>query len=68
MCYNAEGKDYSLCLLVLKIHEKNYQTHDIVSPDVVLALNILRHYSYGVLVDIFNNHKSILEHNMRQRR
>ncbi|GKC00926.1 putative reverse transcriptase domain-containing protein [Tanacetum coccineum] len=58
----------------LKIHEKNYTTHDLELRAVVFALKIWRHYLYGTKCTVFTNHKSlqhILDHkelNMRQRR
>nr|GEX75813.1 putative reverse transcriptase domain-containing protein [Tanacetum cinerariifolium] len=58
----------------LKIHEKNYTTHDLELGLVVFALKIWRHYLYGTKCTLFTDHKSpqhILdqnEHNMRQRR
>ncbi|GJY49732.1 putative reverse transcriptase domain-containing protein, partial [Tanacetum coccineum] len=58
----------------LKIHEKNYTTHDLELGAVVFALKIWRHYLYGTKCMVFTNHKS-LQHildqkklNMRQRR
>ncbi|WMV46875.1 hypothetical protein MTR67_040260, partial [Solanum verrucosum] len=42
----------------LKIHEKNYPTHDLELVAVVFALKIWRHYLYGVHVDVFTDHKS----------
>ncbi|KAJ9553017.1 hypothetical protein OSB04_017062 [Centaurea solstitialis] len=58
----------------LKIHEKNYTTHDLELGAVVFALKIWRHYLYGTKCTIFTDHKSI-QHildqkmlNMRQRR
>nr|GFA50235.1 putative reverse transcriptase domain-containing protein [Tanacetum cinerariifolium] len=58
----------------LKIHEKNYTTHDLELKAVVFALKIWRHYMYGTKYTVFTNHKS-LQHilnqkdlNMRQRR
>ena len=36
-----------------KVHEKNYSTHDLELAAVVFALNIWRHYLYGVHVDVF---------------
>ncbi|GKB77378.1 putative reverse transcriptase domain-containing protein, partial [Tanacetum coccineum] len=58
----------------LKIHEKNYTTHDLELRAVVFALKIWRHYLYGTKCVVFTNHKS-LQHildqkylNMRQRR
>ncbi|GJR79729.1 putative reverse transcriptase domain-containing protein [Tanacetum coccineum] len=58
----------------LKIHEKNYTTHDLELGSVVLALKIWRHYLYGTKCTVFTNHKSLQhilnqkELNMRQRR
>nr|GEU59651.1 putative reverse transcriptase domain, ribonuclease H-like domain, aspartic peptidase domain protein [Tanacetum cinerariifolium] len=58
----------------LKIHEKNYTTHDLELGLVVFALKIWRHYLYGTKCTVFTDHKSlqhILEQkelNMRKRR
>ncbi|WMV51088.1 hypothetical protein MTR67_044473 [Solanum verrucosum] len=58
----------------LKVHEKNYPTHDLELAAVVFALKLWRHYLYGVHVDIFTDHKSLQyvltqkELNLRQRR
>ncbi|GKD86614.1 putative reverse transcriptase domain-containing protein [Tanacetum coccineum] len=58
----------------LKIHEKNYTTHDLELGAVVFALKIWRHYLYGTKCTVFINHKSLQhildqkELNMRQRR
>ncbi|KAJ9542061.1 hypothetical protein OSB04_028567 [Centaurea solstitialis] len=58
----------------LKVHEKNYTTHDLELGAVVFALKIRRHYLYGTKSTIFTDHKS-LQHildqkmlNMRQRK
>nr|GEY16101.1 putative reverse transcriptase domain-containing protein [Tanacetum cinerariifolium] len=57
----------------LKIHEKNYTTHDLELGAVVFALKIWRHYLYGTKCTVFTDHKSIQhildqkELNMRQR-
>nr|GEZ70181.1 putative reverse transcriptase domain-containing protein [Tanacetum cinerariifolium] len=58
----------------LKIHEKNYTTHDLELGAVVFALKMWRHYLYGTRCTVFTDHKS-LQHildqkklNMRQRR
>ncbi|GJV98818.1 putative reverse transcriptase domain-containing protein [Tanacetum coccineum] len=59
---------------VLKIHEKNYTTHDLELGAVVFALKIRRHYLYGTKSVIYTDHKSLQhifsqkELNMRQRR
>ncbi|GJX35560.1 putative reverse transcriptase domain-containing protein [Tanacetum coccineum] len=58
----------------LKIHEKNYTTHDLELGAVVFALKIWRHYLYGTKCTMFTDHKSLQhildqkELNMRQRR
>ncbi|GJS12152.1 putative reverse transcriptase domain-containing protein, partial [Tanacetum coccineum] len=57
----------------LKIHEKNYTTHDLELVEVVFALKIWRHYLYGTKRMVFMDHKSLQhildqkELNMRQR-
>nr|GFA18643.1 putative reverse transcriptase domain-containing protein [Tanacetum cinerariifolium] len=58
----------------LKIHEKNYTTHDLELGAVVFAFKIWRHYLYGTKCTVSTDHKS-LQHildqkklNMRQRR
>ncbi|GJZ99132.1 putative reverse transcriptase domain-containing protein [Tanacetum coccineum] len=58
----------------LKIHEKNYTTHDLELGVVVFALKIWRYYLYGTKSVIYTDHKSLQhifnqkELNMRQRR
>ncbi|GJT14318.1 putative reverse transcriptase domain-containing protein [Tanacetum coccineum] len=58
----------------LKIHEKNYTTHDMELGAVVFALKIWRHYLYRTKCTVFTDHKSLQhildqkELNMRQRR
>ncbi|GJU98404.1 putative reverse transcriptase domain-containing protein [Tanacetum coccineum] len=58
----------------LKIHEKNYTTHDLELGAVVFALKMWRHYLYGTKCTVFTDHKSLQhildqkELNMRQRR
>ena len=43
----------------LKVHEKNYPTHDLELAVVVFALKICHYYLYGLHVDIFTNHKTL---------
>ena len=43
----------------LKVHKKNYPTHDLELEIVVFALKFLRHYLYVVHVDVFIDHKSL---------
>ncbi|GJY86789.1 putative reverse transcriptase domain-containing protein, partial [Tanacetum coccineum] len=58
----------------LKVHEKNYTTHDLELGSVVFALKIWRHYLYRTKCTVFTDHKSLQhildqkELNMRQRR
>ncbi|GJX84043.1 putative reverse transcriptase domain-containing protein, partial [Tanacetum coccineum] len=58
----------------LKVHEKNYNTHDLELSAVVFALKMWRHYLYGTKYVVFTDHKSLQhildqkELNMRQRR
>ncbi|GKC35223.1 putative reverse transcriptase domain-containing protein [Tanacetum coccineum] len=58
----------------LKIHEKNYTTHDLELGTVVFALKIWRYYLYGTKSVIYTDHKSLQhifnqkELNMRQHR
>ncbi|KAM1521892.1 hypothetical protein ACFX10_012067 [Malus domestica] len=58
----------------LKIHERNYPTHDLELGAVVFALKIWRHYLYGEKCRIFTDHKSLKyiftqrDLNLRQRR
>ncbi|GJU70647.1 putative reverse transcriptase domain-containing protein [Tanacetum coccineum] len=67
-------KVISYALRQLKIHEKNYTTHDLELGAVVFALKIWRHYMYGTKCTVFTDHKSLQhildqkELNMRQRR
>nr|GFA63603.1 putative reverse transcriptase domain-containing protein [Tanacetum cinerariifolium] len=57
----------------LKVHKKNYTTHDLELGAVVFSLKLWRHYMYGTKSVVFTDHKS-LQHildqkglNMRQR-
>ncbi|GJV45194.1 reverse transcriptase domain-containing protein [Tanacetum coccineum] len=48
----------------LKVHEKNYTTHDLELEAVVFALKMWRHYLYGTKCVVFTDQKEL---NMRQR-
>ncbi|GKC36894.1 putative reverse transcriptase domain-containing protein, partial [Tanacetum coccineum] len=58
----------------LKVHDKNYTTHDLELGAVVFALKMWRHYLYDTKCVVFTDHKSLQhildqkELNMRQRR
>ncbi|GJV05930.1 reverse transcriptase domain-containing protein [Tanacetum coccineum] len=68
------GKVIAYASRQLKIHEKNYTTHDLELGTVVFSLKTLRHYLYGTKSVIYTDHKSLQhifdqkELNMRQRR
>ncbi|GJZ18412.1 putative reverse transcriptase domain-containing protein [Tanacetum coccineum] len=68
------GKVIAYASRQLKIHEKNYTTHDLELGAVVFALKIWRHYLYGTKSVIYTDHKSLRhifnqeELNIRQRR
>ncbi|GJY17551.1 putative reverse transcriptase domain-containing protein [Tanacetum coccineum] len=55
---------YASCQL--KIHEKNYTTHDLELKALVFALKIWRHYLYGTKCVVFTDHKS-LQHILDQK-
>ncbi|KAD0254408.1 hypothetical protein E3N88_44556 [Mikania micrantha] len=50
----------------LKVHEKNYNTHDLELGAVVFALKIWRHYLCGTKCVIYTDHKS-LQHILNQK-
>ncbi|GJR81163.1 putative reverse transcriptase domain-containing protein [Tanacetum coccineum] len=50
----------------LKVHEKNYTTHDLELGSVVFAQKIWRHYLYGTGCTVFTDHKS-LQHILDQK-
>ncbi|GJR55153.1 putative reverse transcriptase domain-containing protein [Tanacetum coccineum] len=64
---DAKEKVISLCITAqLKIHEKNYMTHDLELGTVVFALKIWRHYLYRIKYTVFTHHKS-LQHILNQK-
>ncbi|GKD62543.1 putative reverse transcriptase domain-containing protein, partial [Tanacetum coccineum] len=68
------GKVIAYAYRQLKIHEKNYTTHDLELGAVMFAFKIWRHYLYGTKSIIYTDHKSLQhifsqkELNMRQHR
>ena len=58
----------------LKVHERNYPTHDLELAAVVFMLKLWKHYLFGSRFDVYSDHKSLKylfdqkELNMRQRR
>jgi len=69
-----DGKVVAYASRQLRIHERNYPTHDLELAAVVFVLKIWRHYLYGSIFEVFSDHKSLKylfdqkELNMRQRR
>ncbi|GKB49757.1 reverse transcriptase domain-containing protein, partial [Tanacetum coccineum] len=69
-----KGKVIAYVSRQLKIHEKNYTTHDLELGAVVFTLKIWRHYLYRTKSVIYIDHKSLQhifsqkELNIRQRR
>nr|KYP69532.1 Transposon Ty3-I Gag-Pol polyprotein [Cajanus cajan] len=67
-----EGMVVSYASRQLKVHERNYPTHDLELAAVVFTLKIWRHYLYGSKFEVFSDHKSLRylfdqkELNMRQ--
>ncbi|GJX77051.1 putative reverse transcriptase domain-containing protein [Tanacetum coccineum] len=65
-------KVIAYALRQLKIHKKNYTTHDLELRAVVFALKMWRYYLYGMKCVVFTDHKSLQhildqkELNMRQ--
>ncbi|GJS83139.1 putative reverse transcriptase domain-containing protein [Tanacetum coccineum] len=68
------GKVKAYASRQLKIHEKNYTTHDLELGAIMFALKIWRHYLYRTKSVIYTDHRSPQhifsqkELNMRQRR
>lgn len=53
------AKIIAYSLRKLKVHEKNFLTHDLKLEPVVFALKIWRQYLYGVHVDALTEHNSL---------
>ena len=58
----------------LKVHERNYSTHDLELAAVVFSLKQWRQYLYGVKCEVYTDHRSLQyvftqkDLNLRQRR
>ncbi|KAA3471245.1 Retrotransposable element Tf2 [Gossypium australe] len=69
-----KGKIVAYASRQLKLHERNYPTHDLELAAIVFTFKILRHYLYGEKRHVFTDHKSLKylmsqkELNLRQRR
>jgi hypothetical protein len=54
-----EGRVVAYSSQQLKIHERNYRTHDLELVAVVHALKTWRYYLYGQKCDVYTDHKSL---------
>ena len=54
-----EKKTVTYASRQLKVHEKNYPTHDLELAAVVFALKIWRHYLYGAQFRVFSDQESL---------
>ncbi|MCF8701934.1 hypothetical protein L3054_11165, partial [Corynebacterium sp. MC-10] len=69
-----KGKVIAYASRQLKVHEKNYSTHDLELAAVIFVLKLWRHYLYGVHCEVFTDHRSLQyifsqkDLNLRQRR
>ncbi|GJZ16246.1 putative reverse transcriptase domain-containing protein [Tanacetum coccineum] len=69
-----KGKAIAYASRQLKVHDKNYTTHDLELGAIAFTLKMWRHYLYGTKCTVFTNHTSLQhildqkELNMRQRR
>ena len=50
----------------LKVHERNYPTHDLELAAVMFSLKVWQHYLYGVKCEVFTDHRS-LQHVFNQK-
>ena len=55
----CDGKVFAYASRQLKLHEKNYQTHDLELATTVFSLKIWRHYLFGEKCHVFSDHKSL---------
>ena len=53
------GKVVAYASRQLKVHEKNYPTHDLELAAIVFALKIWRCYLYGEKFEVYSDHKSL---------
>jgi len=57
--FMKNGKVVAYTSRELKVHERNYPTHDLVLAVVVFVLKIWRHDLYGSRFKVFSNHKTL---------
>ena len=56
------GKVIAYASCQLKVHERNYLTHEMEMIVMVFALKFWRHYLYGETCEIFTDHKKLKVH------
>ena len=54
-----DGKVVAYASRQLKVHKRNYPTHDLELAAMVFVLKIWRHYLYGSRFEVFSDHKSL---------
>ena len=54
-----EGRVVSYASRQLKVHERNYPTHDLELVAIVFAFKSWRHYLFGDRFELFTDHKSL---------
>ena len=54
-----EGRVVRYARKQLKVHERNYPTHDLELAAIVFALKSWRHYLLGKQFELFTDHKSL---------
>ena len=60
------GKVIAYASTQLKLHEKNYPTHDLELTTLVFPQKLWRHCLYGVHVDVLIDHKSPIAFSHRE--
>ena len=56
---SQQGRVVAYASRQLKVHERNYPTHDLELAAVIFALKLWRHYLLGERVEIYTDHKSL---------
>jgi len=54
-----DGRVIAYASRQLKVYEKNYPTYDLELAAIVHALNIWRHYLYGVPCEVYTDHRNL---------
>lgn len=54
-----DGKVGAYASRYLRVHERNYPSHDLELAAMVFVLKFWRHYLYSSRFEVFSNHKSL---------